>query len=468
MKRPLNGFLLVFDAARPHHAHMRIVPLLIVVGAACFAEPGWAADAAGTPARNVVVGTGDPNLDVPAVQAAVDQGGQVLLRGHFSFDRPPSAPNGFGFLHEVLVSREVVISGTQNEQGEMTTIEGGDVPFDVEAPGAHVAIQGLRFLRPRRLAISVFAVSGLVIANCRIEHVESAPLRSDPAGGLISFAILVTTTLHVLPTPDQPGQPENISGTLSIFDNNIDAVGTAGLTSLGIFISSVGKSPDREVEIHLSGNTIRNTTERALNIQQIGGRVYIERNVITTSANMRPGGGVTALVDAIKCQGSGSYLVAHNRIDSAWANGAGIRLRDLTALGAAMERAIVVDNDVTMSAPPSVVFGANSAAIEIRGLAQGNVVLNNRIRGRAGTALAVVAQGLSVPANNTFAGNDIEGFHPSLADVFVDAGVANTLVVGRKGTVRDRGVGTVIVNPGTTASAGRQKAELMATRGKEK
>jgi hypothetical protein len=173
---------------------------------------------------------------------------------------------------------------------------------------------------------------------------------------------------------------------------------------------------------------------------------------------MRPGGGVTALVDAIKCQGSGSYLVAHNRIDSAWANGAGIRLRDLTALGAAMERAIVVDNDVTMSAPPSVVFGANSAAIEIRGLAQGNVVLNNRIRGRAGTALAVVAQGLSVPANNTFAGNDIEDFHPSLAGVFLDAGVTNTLVVGRKGTVRDRGVGTLIVNPGTTASPGRQKA----------
>ena len=123
-----------------------------------------------------------------------------------------------------------------------------------------------------------------------------------------------------------------------------------------------------------------------------------------------------------------------------------------------MERAIVVDNEVTMSAPQSVVFGTNSAAIEIRGFAQGNVVLNNRIRGRAGTALAVVAQGLSVPANNTFAGNDIEGFHPSLAEVFVDAGVTNTLVVGRKGTVRDRGVGTVIVNPSTTTPAGRKKA----------
>ena len=441
MKHPRNTFSLVFASARPQHACMRMVGLLIVAGTA------WAAP-------NVVVGTGDPNIDVPAVQAAVDRGGQVMLQGRFSFDRPPTPPTGMGFPHDVLVSKEVVISGTRDGQGEMTTIEGGDVPFDVEAPGARVTIQGLRFVRPRQLAISVFAVSGLVIAYCRIERVESAPLRSNPGGGLFSIAILVTTTPNVLPTADQPGQPENVSGTLSIFNNEIEAVGTAGLASLGIFITSVGKSPDKEVEIHLSGNTIRNTTERALNIQQIGGRAYIERNVITTSANMRQGGGVTALVDAIKCQGSGSYLVAHNSIDSAWTNGAGIRLRDLTALGAAVERAIVVDNDVTMSAPESAVYGANSAAIEIRGLAQGNVVLNNRIRGRARTALAVVAQPEGVPENSTFVSNDLEGFHPSLADVFVDEGVTKTLVVGRKGTIRDRGVGTVIVNPGTSALTG--------------
>ena len=36
-----------------------------------------------------VVGTGDPRVDVPAVQAAVDQGGRVILNGHFSFDAPP-------------------------------------------------------------------------------------------------------------------------------------------------------------------------------------------------------------------------------------------------------------------------------------------------------------------------------------------------------------------------------------------
>src|SRR5262249_26997656 len=47
-------------------------------------------------APTVVVGTGDPDIDVPAVQAAVDQGGDVILQGHFSFDRPPTIPLPFG------------------------------------------------------------------------------------------------------------------------------------------------------------------------------------------------------------------------------------------------------------------------------------------------------------------------------------------------------------------------------------
>jgi hypothetical protein len=46
-------------------------------------------------AQPVLVGaTGDPNLDVSAVQAAVDKGAEVVLKGHFSFNRPATAPAG--------------------------------------------------------------------------------------------------------------------------------------------------------------------------------------------------------------------------------------------------------------------------------------------------------------------------------------------------------------------------------------
>src|SRR5215831_2177619 len=84
------------------------------------------ASAASAGAQNVVDGTGDPDVDVPAVQAAVDQGGEVILRGHFSFDRDPTIvlpPLFHGGLLPlsgamVLVSRAVSISGARDEHGD--------------------------------------------------------------------------------------------------------------------------------------------------------------------------------------------------------------------------------------------------------------------------------------------------------------------------------------------------------------
>jgi hypothetical protein len=97
----------------------------------------------------------------------------------------------------------------------------------------------------------------------------------------------------------------------------------------------------------------------------VGGRVYIERNVITTTGDL--GVNVMPSGDVIHIAGPGSFLIAHNTINCAWASGlqAGIRLQ--TRPGQPVSHAIVVDNDVNMSAPEGTVFGLTSAAIEIRG-----------------------------------------------------------------------------------------------------
>ena len=131
-----------------------------------------------SPQAITLVGTGDPRVDVPAVQAAVDQGGRVVLKGHFSFDAPPTVaepPSGLLYsaaaLGTILVSKTVAISGTRDDQGEMTSIEGGTNPFYVEAPGAHVTIQGLHFIHSKACVIRVVAASGLVIASNRIEGI---------------------------------------------------------------------------------------------------------------------------------------------------------------------------------------------------------------------------------------------------------------------------------------------------------
>jgi len=106
--------------------------------------------ASSAPPATVVVGTGNPNIDVPAVQAAVDQGGEIVLKGYFSFDIPPTVVTALAGYPSatVRVSKVVAISGPPGGDDGMTTINGGTIPFYVEAPGAAVTIRGLRFVRP--------------------------------------------------------------------------------------------------------------------------------------------------------------------------------------------------------------------------------------------------------------------------------------------------------------------------------
>ena len=208
------------------------------------------------------------------------------------------------------------------------------------------------------------------------------------------------------------GKPENVSGKLSILNNQISVSGAAD-EGMGIMIVSVGDL-EKPVEVDISGNTIRNTTQKGINLKQIGGRARIERNIVTTSAVYT--GPAHGLIAGIHCGGSGSYLIAHNRIDVADPNGAGIRVRGYPGLSAAIERATIMDNDVTMSTSEGAVFGSASAGIEIVGLARDNLVQRNKIRGRARVALSLAPDSTGIPAGNTFDQNDHESFISSLAD----------------------------------------------------
>src|SRR5690349_503382 len=179
------------------------------------------------PEHGVVVhGTGDPRVDIPAVQAAVDQGGEVILTGHFSFDAPatkPLAPAlevpavGLPPSAEILIAKAVTISGPpEDEQGGLTTIDGGTVPFYIAAPGQSVTIRGLRFVRPTSAAILAYAVTGLEISSTRIEGVVPFAQLSNGVG---------ISTGGGIPDPSTPGNPELVSGSLRIEGNDIDMVG---------------------------------------------------------------------------------------------------------------------------------------------------------------------------------------------------------------------------------------------------
>jgi hypothetical protein len=392
----------------------------------------------------VVTGTGDPAIDVPAVQAAVDQGGTVILKGHFSFGTAPTRPvapllasssGGYPPAAEVLVSKGVVLSGRRDADGEMTTIEEGTIPFYVDAPGERVTIRGLRFVRPIADAILVYAVRGVEIVSSRIEGVVPFAGAGEGIG---------INTSGGPPNPTSPGHPENVSGALLILHNDIDATGgTAHDNTLGITIFSVGIA-GAEVEAHVSGNTIRNTTEPAINIRRVGGRAHIERNVITTGSVA----GRAARDQAIRVANTGSYLIAHNSIECGWASADAEGIGVFSQIAAwPIEGAIVVDNEVTLSAPLGTVFSDFSAGIGVYGFAQHNVVRHNRIRGRARAGLSIPAfplppQAPAVPQDNAFIRNGFVDFVPSLADIFVGEHALRTRIVG-PGTVVDRGDQTI-------------------------
>jgi hypothetical protein len=320
----------------------------------------------------------------------------------------------------------------------MTTIDGGTIPFYVEAPGASVTIQSLGFVRPIAEAIFVYAVSGLTITNCKIDSVVPGTV----AGGG-SIGIDIDTSGNV-PSPAQPGHPENISGRLLIANNDIDMVGGSAVdNTLGITVFSVGQSPNQEADIYVSANRISNMTEPAINFRRVGGRAHVEGNVIKTgpvSSQKAP------QPEAIRAVNIGSYVIAHNTIDCQWTDpdAKGIGVFSQFAVWQ-MEHAVVMDNEVIMSPPPGTVFGDMSAGIDIKGFARDNVVANNRIRGRGRAALAIDPFKGGTPGNNAFVLNRVEDFEASRADVFVGQGVTDTLLLGDQGTVEDHALNTVLV-----------------------
>jgi hypothetical protein len=392
------------------------------------------APALATAQPTVVVGTNNPDIDVPAVQAAVNQGGEVILKGRFSFDADPTVVTALDSHAMVLISREVAISGVRGDDDQMTTIDRGTIPFYVEAPGAHVTIQGLRFAGPTAQAVFVYAVSGLVITLCRIDGVKPQQHLSNG---------ITVSTSGKLPSPTNPGNPGNLAGPLLITNNAIDmAGGTDADNTLGVVIFSAGLTTDSGVDVYVSGNRISHVTEPAIEFRRIGGRAHVEGNVVTTGdvvSAVNPG------PEVIRVANIGSYVIGHNSIRCEWPDS---QAKGITVFSQfpqwPMQSAIVADNDVVMSAEPDTVFGDSSAGIDVRGFANANIVTNNSIRGRARAAILVEVFKGGVPDHNELVLNRFDGFHATDADIVIGDGVTNTHVVGQ-GTENDQGSGTVFV-----------------------
>jgi hypothetical protein len=337
-----------------------------------------------------------------------------------------------------VISKAVSISGVGDDDGEATTIEGGTIPFYVDAGGQSVTFERLRFIRPIESAIVVFAVKGLEVTSTRIEGLT--PFKGNASG-------IWVVPSGGIPMPTSLGHPENVSGTLRFVHNDFDLIGgTPSANTLGITVFGAGVN-GAEVQAEVIENKIRNVTEPAINFRRIVGTVRIEHNAIATGSIV----GNAGRNQAIRVANIGSYLIAHNVIECDWANAEAEGIGVFSQIAAwPIQNARVMDNDIDMAAPEGTTFTDFSGGIGVFGFANGNLVRHNRIRGhaRAGVTMPVfpLSGTAAQPQDNALIQNRFVRFTASVADYFVGANAVDTRIVGTGPfTYEDQGTGTKVV-----------------------
>ena len=366
---------------------------------------------AGSPAcaATVVYPTGNFPADVYSVQAAINQGGTVLLKAtnsggtvqRFNFG-PAVAGSGFVFQ----TNPNVTILG-ETVDGQSTTISGGNVPIRVFGSG-RFTLQGVHLDGPRSVGVLILGTSHTEIVGNVISDVIGSPIRG------------VTFGRGILASGDA------VTGDLLIVNNVIDRV--HALVGYGISVS-----------FHRAATTISGNRIFGINFNGIllGGTIRpatISDNLVVPGAAQDPD--ITA--------GNG-ILFGHSRGGPAWITKNTVVCENPMADGIAIvgggaapfpaNDSVIEKNEVTMAGS---LFGGISLYDQVKN----NLVRANKVSGDGAFALLV---GIFIPGSiadsNSFVGNNISHFNSDVADVFLDVGSMNTIFKGHSGTVVDLGTG---------------------------
>ena len=426
---PKHPAAALFPTPRRARTRARVLAALLLC-LAIFIFPARAT------AQSTVVGTGMPAQDVPNVQAAVDKGGTVSLRGDFDF-----GPEG-----RVTITKNVRITGEADSVGEaVTTIKGGHWTFYSPLPvkgappadkGPIISIRNIRFDRARSTPLHFPHVGGLDVRGCTVTDVIPRPVGIHWSGGdTLPFqaGIVVGNRIDYVKGPLKRA----VTGTIRIEDNrfimeNNRPDETAGFGVLADWTWGA--------EITIARNTIFRTSRNGIEVldnvldDKGKGSVTISGNRITTDEEGIPHPhiyGPNGIVAGWYFDTSGGadfsrnnrVAVSGNRIEGRGENSTGILLYT--------NDAVVTCNDVVM--------GGGSGARGIVQTGSRGFFANNRVRGQAKYALYCYPfEALQATANN-FAWTDVGDFTAITGQVLL-GGTLNVLV-GRVPSVIDKGKG---------------------------
>ncbi len=417
---------------------------------AAVAWPAWAAG--GWPA--VVVATGTPAEDVPAVQAAVDRGGSVHLVGTFDF----------GDGGRVLLNKDVAITGDVDASGTpVTTILGGDWTFFTPMPatvppterGPKVSVRSIHFRQSRGASIHLPYSGGADISGNKMTELRRRPFTTffRRAGVIIGPRDAATTPQG---GPETRIHPMLVTGNISVTDNVMDVGGSDPTTTSGVgaFINLTSGA-----DVYVARNRVTGCTRNCLDVIDIaldtegnGGAVIEGNTLITGVAGIpiptpgTPNGIVvgfnfnpTLMNDPAVVAPtlvSNNYVELHGKV---FQGSTGIVAfgRDVVAEG----NTVVIDSEIDIG-----------AGILIRGMDV--AILHNRFLGTGQNAIrfdSPTASGFTGAIDCLALGNNVSQLEATEATYLFRTGSTDNTIVGNGGTVIDLGTGNRVTGAAPVA-----------------
>ena len=384
-------------------------------------------------AQQTVVGQDNPAVDVQAVQAAVSQGGEIVLKGTFDFGEKGS----------VTISKDVKIVGEKDSQGiPITKIKGGSRTFlsplpaqlPPQAPGPKIAIQNIHFGETLMCPIYIAYCAGVTIGGNKMTNVR--PLVATPQMN-VSVGIMVGTN-WIQPAATRKYQPGAISGVITIVDNDLDMANDTPQKTFGqgIFVHwATG------ITLQVSGNTVKNCSRNSIEAMDnyLGddgsGSVVIRDNKVITPPlgipfpSPRTPNGILVgwFFDGT---GAGASNPKQNMKHTVTNNTVLARGETSMGMWIASNEVIVENNQITTEKQSATPISINSGYCQI---------LRNKISGVGASAIYISPNKSLIGSNNKFGGNDLSAFKAGEAEVIFAKDSRNNLVEGSSGKAKDLG-----------------------------
>jgi len=378
-------------------------------------------------AQITIVGQNNPVVDVPAVQAALDQGGMVRLNGTFNF----------GSTGSVFITKDVDISGEKR-----TMVRGGRLTFNAKIPdqlppgnaGPKVTISDIHFDGATFAPIHLGHVRGAVVQGNKITRVRTVnytPAMDTNAGVIVGPRVLRPTTYV----------PGVATGTIIIRDNEIDVTPANLLKTMGWGVFVAWTTGANLIVIH---NTISGAGRAAVGSldNYLGpdgtGKILIAHNQITTPAEgiyyptkCAPNGimagwyfDMSATFDAAK---NAPVEVSHNKIttNGKWSNG----------IIVSHNGAVVNSNDVKL------IGGQLPDSRGIASMCPNVRAVGNRVSGTAAIGFYFLDWSPCTSSNGYYVDNNLKDFAGLSADLHFVAGANNNIWIGPYQSLLDKGTG---------------------------